>query len=122
RWDETHGGRPAAAILRSYYDNVSAQSEFWTVTVADPGAAKVFDNAIYSRGAMTLQALRNRVGDAVFWKVIRTWIREQQGGNGATEEFEEVAARVSGQDLTGFFTAWLRTPSKPAKTADNGLT
>ncbi|HEY0644819.1 MAG TPA: M1 family metallopeptidase [Nocardioides sp.] len=121
RWDETHGGRPAAAILRSYYDNVSAQSEFWTVTVADPGADKVFDNAIYSRGAMTLQALRNRVGDAVFWKVIRTWIREQQGGNGATEEFEEVAARVSGQDLTGFFTAWLRTPSKPAKTADNGL-
>ena len=121
RWDETHGGRPGSAILRSYYDSVSVQSEFWTVTVADPGADKVFDNAIYTRGAMTLQALRNRVGDAVFWKVIRTWIREQRGGNGATEEFEEVAARVSGQDLTGFFTAWLRTPSKPARTPDNGL-
>ena len=24
--------------------------------------------------------------------------------------------------LTSFFTAWLRTPTKPARTADNGLT
>ena len=121
RWSETHGGRTAAATLDDYYGNVGAQSDFWQVTVADPGADKVFDNAVYGRGSMTLQALRNRVGDKVFWRIIHTWIREQRGGNGSTEEFEEVAARVSGQDLASFFTAWLRTPSKPAKTADNGL-
>jgi hypothetical protein len=121
RWDETHGGRSGAAILRSYYDNVGAQSDFWKVVVADPGSAKVFDSAIYSRGAMTLQALRNKVGEDVFWRIIRTWIREQRGGNGATEEFEEVAARVSGQDLGGFFTVWLRTSSQPARIAENGL-
>lgn len=121
RWSETHGRRSAAAILRSYYGNVSSSSEFWEVTVADPGAAKIFDGAIYGRGAMTLQALRNRLGDPTFWKIIRTWIREQRGGNGSSEEFEELAARVSGQDLSSFFTAWLRTPSKPASTPDNGL-
>ena len=70
---------------------------------------------------MTAQALRNRVGDEVFWRIVRTWLREQRGGNGSSAEFEETAARVSGQDLTAFFTAWLRTPAKPAKTADNGL-
>jgi aminopeptidase N len=91
------------------------------VTVADPGPDKVFDPAIYERGAMTLQALRNRVGEATFWKIIRTWIREQRGANGSTEEFEEVAARVSKEDLGAFFAAWLRTPSQPAKTAENGL-
>ena len=121
RWTETRGGRSADEILRSYYDNVGAQSDFWKVVVADPGAAAVFDSAVYGRGAMTLQALRNRVGNATFWKIIRAWIREQGGGNGATEEFEEVASRVSGQDLGGFFAAWLRTPARPAKTADNGL-
>ena len=42
-------------------------------------------------------------------------------GNGSSEEFEALAARVSGEDLTGFFTAWLRTPAKPATSADNGL-
>jgi aminopeptidase N len=121
RWAETHGGRSGAATLSSYYDNVGASSEFWKVTIADPGADRVFDPAVYDRGAMALQALRNRVGDVAFWRIIRTWIREQKGGNGSTEEFEEVAGRVSGQDLGAFFTAWLRTPSKPARTADNGL-
>jgi aminopeptidase N len=121
RWTETHGGRSAAAILRSYYDNVDASSDFWQVVVGDPGADKVFDGAVYGRGAMTLQALRNRVGDQVFWQVVRTWLREQRGGHGSTAEFEELAARMSSQDLGAFFDAWLRTPAKPAATADNGL-
>ena len=121
RWTETHGGRSAAAILSSYYDNVGASSDFWTVSVGDPGAARVFDTAVYGRGAMTLQALRNRVGDQAYWRIVRAWIREQKGGNGSTAEFEELAARVSGQDLRSFFTVWLRTPAKPARTADNGL-
>jgi aminopeptidase N len=121
RWSEQHGGRSGARILADYYENVGPTSDFWKVTVADPGAAKVFDTAVYDRGGMTLQALRNRVGDQDFWRILRTWIREQDGGNGATEEFEELATRISGQDLGSFFTAWLRTQSKPARTADNGL-
>jgi aminopeptidase N len=121
RWQETHGGRSADAVLRSYYDNVPAASDFWKVVVADPGPARVFDSAIYGRGAMAVQALRNRVGDEVFWRITRTWLREQRGGNGSTGEFEETAARVSGQDLGAFFDAWLRTPAKPEPTAANGL-
>ncbi len=121
RWTENHGGRTGDAFLRSYHTNVAASSDFWKVTIADPGAAKVFDSAVYDRGAMTLQALRNRVGERDFWRILRTWIREQRGGNATSEEFEEVAARVSGEDLGSFFSAWIRTPSKPATTADNGL-
>ena len=121
RWSERHAGRSGSRILDDYYENVVPTSDFWKVVVADPGAAKVFDSAVYGRGAMTLQALRNRVGNRDFWRILRTWIREQDGGNGATEEFEALAARVSGQDLTSFFTTWLRTPAKPARTADNGL-
>ena len=108
-------------MFRSYYANVDASSGFWRVPVADPGADRVFDAAVYGRGAMALLALRNRVGDETFWRVVRTWIREQRGGNGSTAEFEEVAARVSGQDLGSFFDAWLRSPTKPAATATNGL-
>ncbi|WP_210502527.1 M1 family metallopeptidase [Nocardioides xinjiangensis] len=121
RWAETHGGRSGASTLRGYYGDVGPDSEFWKVSIGDPGAARIFDSAVYGRGAMTLQALRNRVGDEVFWRIIRTWIREQRGGNGSSAEFEEVAARVSGQDLGSFFTAWLRTPTRPAATAGNGL-
>jgi aminopeptidase N len=36
-------------------------------------------------------------------------------------DFEALAAQVSGEDLGGFFAAWLREPRRPERTADNGL-
>lgn len=121
RFAEQHGGRTAAATMLADYDSVTASDSFWEIVVGDPGADNIFDNAIYERGGMTMQALRNRIGEDKFWQLLRTWLDTKEGGNGTSEEFEALAAQISGQDLTGFFTAWLRTPAKPAKTADNGL-
>ncbi|MCW2842146.1 MAG: hypothetical protein JWN22_62, partial [Nocardioides sp.] len=72
-------------------------------------------------GAMTLQALRNRIGDDDFWLLLRTWLSERRGGNGATGDFTALAERVSGEDLADFFDSWLATRSRPERTADNGL-
>ena len=119
RWSERRGGTSGARMLKTSWEQQS--DSFWSVTIGDPGPDRVFDSAVYERGAMTLQALRNRVGDETFWRIIRTWLDEQGGGNGSSSEFEATAARVSGQDLAAFFTAWLRTPARPAATADNGL-
>lgn len=121
RFAEQHGGKSAADTLRTRYEGLAAADTFWQLTVADPGADHIFDEPVYDRGGMTLQALRNRIGEEKFWVLIRTWLDTKAGGNGTSEEFEALAAQVSGQDLTSFFTAWLRTPTKPAKTADNGL-
>jgi aminopeptidase N len=119
RWNENRGGTSGARTLKTSWAQQS--DSFWQVVIGDPGPERVFDPAVYDRGAMTLQALRNRVGDEAFWRIIRAWLDEQGGGNGSSTEFEATAARVSGQDLSGFFTAWLRTPARPAATADNGL-
>jgi aminopeptidase N len=121
RYAEQHGGRSAAETLRERYNGLGASDPFWKLSIADPGAANIFDVAIYDRGAMTLQALRNRVGDEKFWLLLRTWLDQKSGGNGTSEEFEALAAQISGQDLTDFFTAWLRTRTKPTATAVNGL-
>ncbi len=121
RYSETHGGSSAAEALRSRYDMYAAGEKFWKLAIADPGAAHVFDQPVYDRGGMTLQALRNRIGDEKFWLLMQTWLAQKEGGNATSEEFEALAAQVSGQDLASFFTAWLRTGAKPAKTAENGL-
>jgi aminopeptidase N len=121
RWVERKGSRTAADLLRGSYDGTAAEDPFWRVTIGDPGPDRIFDNAVYERGAMTLQALRQRIGEDAFWTLLRTWLQQRAGGNGTTQDFEALAASISGQDLTSFFTAWLRTPSKPARTADNGL-
>ena len=77
---------------------------------------------VYERGAMTLQALRNRIGDADFRRAAADLGRRQRGGgNGSTAQFRALAEPVSGEDLDGFFDAWLVATTKPADTAANGL-
>ena len=121
RYAEQHGGKPAAETLSARYDAIGASDSFWRLSLTDPGADHIFDEPVYDRGGMALQALRNRIGEEKFWQLIRTWLDTKAGDNGTSEEFEALAAQVSGQDLTGFFTTWLRTPAKPARTAENGL-
>jgi len=70
---------------------------------------------------MTLQALRNRVGDPAFFQLMRQWALTHRGGNGSVRQFIALAQRLTGQDLQAFFQVWLYTGSKPAATADNGL-
>lgn len=121
RYTEQHGGPTAAETLRQRYDGLSSSDRFWNLSIADPGPANIFAEPVYDRGGMTMQALRSRIGEDKFWHLIRTWLEQKSGGNATSEEFEALAAQISGQNLSGFFTAWLRTKAKPAATTVNGL-
>ena len=67
-----------------FYDDIPADDPFWDVVIGDPGIPDLFDGAVYVRGAMTLQALRNEVGDPDFFRILRTWAARKAGGNGTT--------------------------------------
>ena len=121
RYDERKHHRSAATWLRTTYDQTPAQLGFWKVRIDDPGVPQLFSTPVYTRGAMTLQALRNRVGNAVFWQILRTWIGQHQGGTGSTDDFIALAQDISGQNLVSFFHEWLDRSWKPADTVDNGL-
>ena len=121
RWEETHGGQSAAAWLRGAYDQRSAANDFWDLTIGDPGADHIFAGPVYTRGAMTLQALRNRIGEDDFWTLLRRWVSENRNGLGTREGFEAMAEDVSGEQLGQFFRAWLDLGSKPADIPANGL-
>ena len=62
---------------------------------------------------MTLEALRQEVGDHHFWKTIYSWSRSHAGGHGTTEQFIRLAEDVAGRQLDGLFETWLYTPEKP---------
>jgi aminopeptidase N len=127
RWSEAHGGSSGATRLRQLYDTTDSDDEFWEHQVADPcpsGIAcvsRIFASFVYQRGAMALQALRNRIGEDDFSALLHRWVADREGGNGSTAEFEALAEEVSGEDLDGFFTAWLHSGTKPADTVENGL-
>jgi aminopeptidase N len=81
--------------------------------VADPQRDTMFARAVYRRGAMTLQALREKIGDEKFFAILRTWAADHRGGLGTTPEFIALAEQISGQDLDAFFNTWLYTAGKP---------
>jgi aminopeptidase N len=119
RWTETHGGVTTSRWLHDAYARAAPAD--WDLVVADPGPADLFDWPVYQRGAMTLAALRNRIGSDTFAHLLRRWTAVHRHGHGSTTAFEALAQKVSGQDLASFFDAWLHRPGKPADTAANGL-
>jgi len=121
KYAEVHGGRSAERTLQERYADYGDSDPVWTLRVGDPGAHHLFDLAVYDRGAMTLQALRNRIGDDGFKRLLRRWVAEHGGGTGRVGQFERLAEQVSGERLDGFFDAWLFTGHKPAATEANGL-
>jgi aminopeptidase N len=70
-----------------------------------------FDNLVpqevYTGGALLLHALRLRVGDQLFFEILRTYLARYQYGNGGTDAFIAIAQEVTGDDLQSFFDAWL---------------
>jgi aminopeptidase N len=120
-WTADHGGPSTRSWLHEAYAGSPATSSFWQLTVADPGAGHLFDWPVYERGGMTLAALRVRIGHDDFARLLRRWTREHRHGHGTTAQFEALAARVSGADLSAFFDAWVHQRTRPAATAQNGL-
>lgn len=114
-WQERTGGPTGRQLLRELSATPASDTEFWNPPPARPGGpAELFDGTIYDRGAMTLQALREKIGDRTFLALMRRWYADHKYGNVSTPEFIALAQRMSGQDLRGFFDAWLFTPGKPA--------
>ncbi|MDT5042251.1 MAG: hypothetical protein QOE51_3236 [Actinoplanes sp.] len=110
-WEEHEG----TSTVQQNFDRVYAGSDF-SVPTGDPGADRIFGDAVYQRGAMTVQALRVAIGDPAFFALLKSWPAEHQGGNATTDDFIAAAARAAGgKDLDPLFQAWLFGTTKPPK-------
>jgi aminopeptidase N len=115
-WGEHEGFFTPQDAFDFFYSDIPDDDPFWAFVIGQPPQDDLFGNPVYFRGAMTLQVLRNRVGDADFFEIARSWVQEQGGGTGTTAQFIALAERVSGQQLDDLFDAWLFTGSKPTIT------
>ncbi|MEU7026153.1 M1 family metallopeptidase [Streptomyces sp. NPDC046275] len=116
-WSEKEGEGTAQELADYVYGSRAADDPFWTVKPGDPGADDQFHIAVYDRGALALQALRNAVGDEDFFAVLKGWPQEHAYGNARVADFVAYAERVSGKPLAALFDTWLYQPVKPAAPA-----
>ncbi|MFE0135276.1 M1 family metallopeptidase [Streptomyces sp. NPDC059037] len=113
-WSEHKGIRSAHDSFLAGYDSRPADSPFWQTVVGDPQRDTMFASAVYQRGAMTLQVLRERIGDKAFFKLLPAWTQQNRYGNANTADFIRLAEKISGKQLDGLFETWLFTKGKPA--------
>ena len=99
-FDETYAAPPSANV--------------WKGVVSDPGRDHIFDSLVYDRAAMGIHVLRGEIGDAAFWRLLRTWVAVHRYQNGSTKQFVALAQRVSGKDLSKWAHDWLYSAGKPA--------
>jgi len=108
-WMERTGGATTAQSARA-----AASTSGLGVPPGDPGPLRLFTPTVYKRGAMTLQALRETIGDDAFFRLLRTWVDEHRYGNASTADFIALAQHVSGQPLGDLFQRWLYEQGLPS--------
>ncbi|MET8947506.1 M1 family metallopeptidase [Streptomyces sp. NPDC004542] len=113
-WAEHQGTRSAHDSFLAGYGSRPADAAFWQTKVADPQHDTMFASAVYQRGAMTLQVLRERIGDRAFFRLLPAWTALHRYGNADTADFVRLAEKVSGQQLDDLFQTWLFSTGKPA--------
>jgi aminopeptidase N len=111
---ERHGRRSAHAIFNRLYRVPASNKEFWNPPSGHPGTAKnLFGPSIYIRGAMALEALRQKIGTKPMLRLLHDWATAHRYGSGNIEEFEILSEETSGRPLGRFFQHWLYQRGKP---------
>jgi len=110
-WSERSGGSPAAAIAAVTRARLAASPQ--DLAIGDPTAEHMFDDRVYQRGALTLHALREVVGDRAFFALLREWTGTHHHATATTDAFIATAQRHTPVDLGPLFATWLFEPALP---------
>ncbi|MGE0216922.1 M1 family metallopeptidase [Mycolicibacterium sp.] len=110
-WSEHCGERSAEHWARHYHQRLvdSAQD----LVLADPGPRDMFDDRVYKRGALTLHALRNHIGDANFFALLKDWTTRYRHSSVVTDDFTGLAAHYADDSLRPLWARWLYSTDVP---------
>ncbi|WP_129670046.1 M1 family metallopeptidase [Phytoactinopolyspora endophytica] len=110
-WSHESGVKPVQERVNDHYEKLANLPR--DLLLGDPGPELMFDDRVYKRGALTVHALRARVGDNTFFEILRTWVAANNGGNVTTEMFIAHVNEFAGEDLSDLFDAWLFSTELP---------
>ncbi|WP_229742585.1 M1 family metallopeptidase [Gordonia jinhuaensis] len=111
-WSQAAGDDSTEALAKKYYDKLASSPQ--DIQVTDPGPDDMFDDRIYKRGALTLHALRNRIGDDKFFELMKKWTSDHRYENVSTDDFTALAGRYANGSLNDIWQSWLVDTRLPA--------
>jgi aminopeptidase N len=117
-WTEHDKGRDD--YLYQMYTNQQGYFQAWDNGLRRPIVTKLysdpdglFDAYAYPRGAAVINMLRFVLGEEMFWKAIRHYIRKHQWQNVETQQLVVAIEETTGQNLQWFFDEWLYKMGHP---------
>jgi aminopeptidase N len=98
-WSQASGGPSTQTLAQHWHGRLRRAPQ--DLVLADPGPARIFDDRVYKRGALTLHALRQVVGDDAWRLLVRDWATRHRYRSVTTDDFRAHAAghaRAAGGD------------------------
>jgi len=103
--------------LKDYMEAEDTGSQLDECLYRDPegGGGQIFNIVIYNKGSWTIHMLRGILGDANFFQMLHNFFEDPQllYGNITTQELEDAAENVYGQELDWFFDQWYWNYGRP---------
>ena len=114
-WSERSGGPGASTLARREWQRLRHLPQDFVL--ADPGPDRMFDDRLYKRGALTLHALRQVLGDTAFFSMLAAWASSHRYSTVTTDDFVQHATAASStadrDRVTSLLGSWLRRPAVP---------
>ena len=110
-WSEASGGPTIAALAAQHHARLAALPQ--DLLLADPGPDDMFDDRVYKRGALTLEALRRVMGEPAFRALLLAWAGTHRHRLVATADFVALAQSLSPVRLDALVEAWLYATALP---------
>lgn len=110
-WSEASGGPTIAECAQEHHELLSRLPQ--DLTLADPGAADMFDDRVYKRGALLLEALRRTLGDGPFQELLHAWATRNVHQQVSTADFLALASDYAAAPLDQLWQAWLTETKLP---------
>jgi hypothetical protein len=112
-WEEIEGVETANEIVEVFflgpYEEAKENGQDRAVVgpVAD-FSKREYGIFVYGKGPLFFNALRQEVGDEIYFKIMRTYYSEYKYNIADGDDLLEVIERVSGQDVDSLFERWMQ--------------
>jgi aminopeptidase N len=116
-WAESQGDHTLTERLDSFCARSPSQKQFWNPPPANvPGPEVMFDGTIYSRGAATVESLRELIGDSDFSATLDDWLAQDPEGAYDTDDLIAIVkenTEVPDAEIDALFDDWTHDRGKP---------
>ena len=110
-WSEASGGPTIAALAAEHHALLAALPQ--DLLLADPGPTDMFDDRVYKRGALLLEALRRVMGEGPFRALLLAWASTYRHRLVATADFIALAQSLSPVRVDAVFESWIYAEALP---------